>query len=260
MSEKIIQPLYNGEVKIVFYPESHRYKLDGEKTYLVSVTAATGILDKSRVLIPWAVGLAGQHLREYLEDAKTNQFTREELYPVIEEALKQHEIKKEKAANVGSKVHDWVERFAIACLNDTERPEINDIDDEQVLLGINAFVEWFNAHSVKFHATERLLFSREFEYAGITDAVAEIDKKKYLIDYKTSKGIYSEMYYQVAGYWKAYEEETKDELAGAIILKFGKEDGNFETKEFTREDLQKNFEIFAACLAIKKREKELYRK
>jgi len=37
MTNKTEKSLYNGEVKIIFYPDSHRYKLEGQKGWLVGV-------------------------------------------------------------------------------------------------------------------------------------------------------------------------------------------------------------------------------
>src|SRR3990167_5341572 len=144
-TNKILKELYNGEVKIDFFPDSHRYKISGEKSYLTSVTACTGIIDKSRVLIDWAIKLAGTHLRQYLENAKSNQFSSEELLPVIEEALKQHTIKKETAAGFGGTVHDFAEKFAKYKLGLGELPEIKIDWPSEVTQGVNAFLSFFNA-------------------------------------------------------------------------------------------------------------------
>lgn len=257
MTEKIIKELYNGEVKIDFYPESHRYKLVGQKTYLISTTAATSIIDKSRLLIGWAINLAGSFIKQYFENAKTTQFTAEELLPVIDEALKQHEVKKEEAASIGSTVHDWAEKFANAKLLGTEMPNLSEEMDGPVLAGVMAFLDWYNAHSIKFKATERMLYSKQYQYVGIADAVAMIDGKWILVDYKTGKRIYNEHFYQLSAYWGAYEEETGEKLDGALILHFNKETGEFNKREITREEHELNYPIFLACLTIKKREKEL---
>jgi hypothetical protein len=256
MAEKITKKLYGGEVEIDFYPDAHRYKLAGSKTYLISVTSATGILDKSRVLIPWAINLAGAHLRRYLENASGNQFTSEELLPVIEEALQQHKIKKEEAAGVGSQVHKFAEQFALAKLDLSDYPSVEN-DDERVVAGITAFLDWYTNNKVKFLEVERMLYSRKYGYVGLTDVIAEVNGRKLIMDYKTAKGIYSEHYYQLSGYWAAFEEETGVQLDGAAILHFDKETGLVNVKELSREDHEMNYPVFLACYEIKKREKEL---
>ncbi|MDQ5987359.1 MAG: hypothetical protein CSYNP_03099 [Syntrophus sp. SKADARSKE-3] len=255
-AEKTTNSLYGGEVLIDFYPVSHRYKMAGEKTYLISATACTGIIDKSRFLIPWAVNLAGTFLKQFIENASVNQFSAEELLPVIDEALKQHTVKKEEAAGIGDLVHAWAESFAKSQIEGSPMPEIADDLDERVINGINAFLDWITTHEVKFIHSEKLVYSRLYGYVGTADAIAEVDGKKLLIDYKTGRAIYNEHHYQVAGYRGAYEEEYGP-LWGAMILHFDKETGNLTKHELTDDDQEKDFPVFTACLAIKQREKEL---
>jgi hypothetical protein len=256
MAEKQTHSLYGGEVLIDFYPESHRYKKAGEKTYLISATAVTGIIDKSRFLIPWAVGLAGTFLKQFIENSTTNQYTAEELLPVIDEALKQHTAKKEEAASIGDLVHAFAEAFAKSQIEGTPMPEIADDLDERVINGINAFLDWVTTHEVKFIHSEKMVYSKAHGYVGITDAVAYFNGKLLLIDYKTGKAIYNEALYQVAGYRGAYEEEN-GLLEGAMILHFDKETGNLSMHEIDDEEHNKNFKTFLACLTVKQREKEL---
>lgn len=221
--------LYGGEIQVEFYPDSHRYKMKGERTYLVSVTAATGILDKP-ALIPWAVGVDLAHIKQYLEERAGQKFTLEELEPIIEEARNKHTEKKEQAATFGDYVHDYAQNFAVALINGSQQPEINPEWPEEALQGISAFLEWFNAHEVHFHAAEKLVYSKEWNIVGKADAVAKVDGDHFLIDYKTSKGVWPEHYYQAAAYHKMWNEEhgKELELSGAKILHFSKEDGQFK--------------------------------
>lgn len=259
MANKITKKLYDGSVEIDFYVDSHRYKLSNERSYLISVTGATSIIDKSRVLIPWAVGMAGSFLRQYLEKMAGQKMTCEELYPVIDEALRQHELAKTKAGSIGDEVHNFAEEFAkFHSGQSLIEPKVTDDMKPEVINGISAFLGWFISNDVIFTDAERLLYSKENEYAGLADAVAIVNGKKLLIDYKTGKGIYNEAYYQVAGYVLAYEEETGEKLDGALILNFGKDTGELNDKrEISRDDLMEDSAVFLHCLAIKKREKEL---
>ena len=198
MANTETKTLYKGEVEITFYPDSHRYKLAGERSYLTSVTAITGIIDKSRVLIPWAVGLTGAFLRKYLEEAAANNFTKEELYSVIDEALVQHTVKKEAAADTGSQVHDIAQKIGEELRDNLPLSDIDENLPDQVKNGVAAFINWVVDRNVKFIECERMVYSRKYGFVGITDAIIEIDGKRYLIDYKTSKGVYNEQKYQLA--------------------------------------------------------------
>lgn len=257
MANTETKTLYKGEVEITFYPDSHRYKLAGERSYLTSVTAITGIIDKSRVLIPWAVGLTGAFLRKYLEEAAANNFTKEELYSVIDEALVQHTVKKEAAADTGSQVHDIAQKIGEELRDNLPLSDIGENLPDQVKNGVAAFINWVVDHNVKFIECERMVYSRKYGFVGITDAIIEIDGKRYLIDYKTSKGVYNEQKYQLAGYTIAYEEETGEKLDGQMIIHFNKETGEFTVHEISNEDNNLNKETFLHLVAVKSREKEL---
>ncbi len=256
MAEKIIERLYNGNVSLEFLPDSHRYRLEGTKEYLPSVTSCTGIIDKSRVLIPWAVGLAEKHLRTFIE-SNTGPFGAEELIPIIEEAVRQHQIKKDEAASIGGMVHAYAEAFALAVIAKKDVPQIPEDADERVRAGINAFLNWFVSNDVQFLHAEKLVYSPTHGFAGLVDAVANVNGRRTLIDYKTSKGVYTEMRYQVAAYCLAFEEEHADSLDAALILQFDKETGVCNPHPLTKDDIAKDSSAFLACLALKKREKEL---
>lgn len=248
MSKTVIEQvrLYRGAVVIDFYPNSHRYKLDGEN--LISVTAATGKIDKP-ALVGWAVGLARDFMIDLIE--RGIPITREH----ITEACLRHEAEKEKAAGYGSQVHEFAQQFARAKLGLCEMPTISDEWPEPVLNGVHAFLNWITDHSVKFVSAERLVFSRAHRFVGKCDAVAIVDGKLSTVDYKTSNGIYEEHYYQVAGYDIAISEEDGCVFEQHLIIKFGKDTGEFEAKVVAGEDISLNRLAFLNCLNLKQREK-----
>lgn len=257
MTEKQTFNLYNNEVAIEFYPNSHRYKLVGERTYLISVTAITGIIDKSRVLINWAINdCCIPFIENFLTSSNKKTFRIEELLPVLEQASKQHEIKKTEAGSVGKEVHEFAEKYSLYKTGKGEMPELP--DNNQARNGINAFLDWYLKHDVKFLEAERLVYSKKYGFVGMADGIAIVNGKKYLIDYKTGNGIYNEHYLQVTGYRIAYEEETGEKLDGALILHFNKMTGEFEKPRFISDfDHEANIPAFLAAYELKKRDKEL---
>jgi len=255
-TEQVTQCLYKGTVEIIFYPNSHRYKIKGSKTFLISVTAITGIIDKSRVLIDWALRLANEYVKKFFEESKAKSFTPEEILPVIEEALNQHNVKRDAAADSGTQVHDLAQRIGEALRDNQNLPHITDELPESVKNGITGFIDWVVEHNVKFIDCERMVYSKKHGFVGLVDAIIELDGKRYLVDYKTSKGVYSEMKYQVAGYTIAYEEEL-GRLDGQMIVHFNKENGAFTTHLISKKENKKNQKTFLACLKVKQREKEL---
>jgi len=246
----MIIKLYKGNIELDFDEVRHRFTVAGKP--VISVTAATGVIDKSRPLIFWAVGLAKDFLMENLKvliaDTKGDKIA-----AVIEEASKQHSIKKQKAADVGTQIHDWVEIF-IKAKSRKEWPEIP--KDPQVYNGITAFLKWVDEYEVKFVSSEKIVYSKKYKYAGIMDAEAIIKKRLCVIDFKSSRAIYPEMRFQVAAYQAAAEEENGKEYPGnKWLMRFDKETGEFEAHEFAEQD--KDFKAFLAALELKRRLKDL---
>ena len=236
--------LYKGKEELKFDTEKHRY-WNKEGEYLLSVTAATGVIDKSAPLMYWAVNLS----RDFLLDKIKNGVITNQL---IEEASKQHRIFKKKAANIGTQIHEWVSAWILG-----KKPPMP--KNEKVVNGITAFLKFQKEKKVKLIESERLVYSKKYKFAGTLDAIGELGNKLLLIDFKSSKAIYDEMILQTSGYQIAYEEEIK-KIDGRMILKFGKEDGEFEVRTINPRDDDKDKKAFLACLSIKRRLGELSKK
>lgn len=242
----MIIELYKGKVLINFQERDwngkkiHSYTdKDGNK--IISVTGITGKIDKSAPLIYWATKLMAKFLSDnFLGKELTNE--------AIETSLKKWREAKEEAADIGTAIHDWIE-VSIKGLD----PAIP--DDNKVKNGVLAFMKWQNENKIKWLENERLVYSKKNNYVGRLDAIAKINGNVYLIDYKSSKGIYPEFYLQTAGYQLAYEEENGKSIDGRILLHLGKEDGAFEAREIG--DYKKDAKAFLGQLESAKRVIEL---
>lgn len=236
-----IEKKIDDKTILTFNEELHRFKVNGES--VPGVTSITGIIDKSGPLIYWAVNLATDYLKNIIQAGTIIS------YGHIEEAASQHTIKKEDAANAGTLVHKWAERFI------TGKETGENIEDPRIKNGVFAFLKWVKDTNIKFRDSEFIVYSKKHKYAGILDLVAEIDGKLVLVDFKTSKSIYNEMRYQVAAYQCAYEEMTGNKIDHRIIVRFDKETGDFEAVKL--DNYKKDLKVFLACLTIKTRDKEL---
>jgi len=261
-AEKIEMPLYGGEVVLEFFPVAHRYKLKGNKEWITSVTSITGIIDKSKPLVIWALGLADAHLREYLTD-RPDMVDKAELQTIIAEAINKHNEVRDQAASNGDLVHAYAESYARAKLFGEAVPALGEDLPDQVIAGINGFLDWVNTYKPKFIATERLTYSKKYGYAGLIDVIVEINGRRELWDYKTSKankytvdGLYCEQRYQVAAYRGSYEEEN-GKLDGYGVLRFDKETGEFHAIKLPESDYPSDFKAFLGCLEVKMRDKEI---
>jgi hypothetical protein len=233
--------LYNGEISIEFNENNHRYIVNG-KSGTPSVTSVTGILNKPS-LIYWAVNL----MRDYLLDALKNG-TEMIMEDLVVEASRQHTIKKTTEATSGSLVHEWCEKYIKG-----EKPEIP--EDPRVLNGVNAFLSWVEENKPKFLFSEKICYSKQYNFVGIIDCAFTLGKEKHKIkhigDFKTSSAIYPEMILQVSAYQAAEEEESGNEYGDKWILRFGKDDGNFEAKSFPLSQQKNDFEVFTGLLKTK---------
>ena len=185
------QSLHNGSViaelttRMWNGHEIQKYKVtDGgsEIGDLLRVTDALSVINKP-ALIPWAVRMA----TEYLSGFEGQPITQD----LLEEAKKQHTKAKKEAANLGTQVHKWAEEY----IKTGERKLPN---DERVVNGILAFLKWVEEHTVEFISSERMVYSRMYQYIGTMDAEAEVNGERCVVDFKTSKAVYPEMRYQVA--------------------------------------------------------------
>jgi len=99
------------------------------------------------------------------------------------------------------------------------------------------------------------LVSQTLKYGGTIDNYCELDGAFTLVDYKTSGGIYDEMFIQLAGYQHLLQENGH-KVTHTKILRIGRsEDEGFEERDMY--DLSKHFDIFCHCLEIYRLKKQI---
>jgi len=206
------------------------------------------LLDKP-ALIPWAVNLACEYVRENYKPAEIG------LSEVLEKARTEYRSMAKNAADIGTEIHRLIENYIKTGADPRGeiRPEVEN--------GFLAFLEWEKIHNVKWLESEFVVLDHELCVGGTVDAIAEIDGKKYLVDFKSSKAVYDEYKMQVAFYFEAYQREVEP-LDGAGILRLDKETGfpewaDFSQKENWLDEFERLYEAFAHLTrffyAIKKR-------
>ena len=239
---------HNGhEFDIRYDPLDHKYWLNrsdqlGEDEDLVQIPSVTRILDSCfpKHLTEWAAKAGAD---AYLECWNQN-LEVQDRYDLIVGAYKKIG---EEAANIGSRVHNWLHQYITEAIPEKfESPE----GGEKC---IDAFLEWEKTRQVKWEESERLVFqaARAIRYAGTADALAEIDGKKFVIDFKTSKKIYKSYYLQVAAYAAALNDELgldDDNKYQGMILRLDKETGKFQEKAF---DITESVPVFWVCIDLK---------
>jgi len=237
--------LYGKKVVIRFDDERHIF-YDEKGNPLISVTGATGIIDKSAALMGWAVKMMGEFLRQNWDPTKVK--TEGDKLGLIGAAQKEYRNIKKAEADIGKTIHEWVSDWIKG-----KKPDMP--LDEKVVNGITAFLKFQKEHQIKWLESERVIYSQKHHFAGILDAVGKMGKDLVLFDFKSSNAVYPEMWFQVAGYQIAYEEEMKKKFDKKMLIRFGKDNGEFESYELGKD--WKDKDVFLACLKIKKRLREI---
>lgn len=103
------------------------------------------------------------------------------------------------SGNLGDAVHEWVEAELSGY---TPFPDVSNRNDAfwQCVAAWNNFKA---QHDIVFHRTECTVWNPEAGYAGTFDLLLEIDGVMYLIDIKTSRGLYSSTWMQLAALYNA---------------------------------------------------------
>lgn len=119
-----------------------------------------------------------------------------------------------------------------------QKPREFDSNITQILNSIakkcEEWIELFNPIALK---VEHVVINRELCYAGTIDLLARIQGQLFLIDFKTSKGVYSEHLAQVAAYIKCFQVPLQ-----AAILRINEESAEFKMLE--QSELERGFDLF----------------
>jgi hypothetical protein len=233
--------LYDGNVDLVFHEKlgrkKHVYTVEDE--IVDNVTKVLGIIAKP-ALVPWAVKCAGDYLLDN-KDAPIG-----DLDVFVKEMKGAHRRESSKALNVGSEVHNFCEEH----MKGKAPPMLKGEEAGHAAL---AFIKWFMSHDIDPIGIENKVYSISHNYCGTVDLIAVIDGKLTLLDYKTSKSIYPENFYQTAAYKFAYEEETGDKIEQTMIVRLDKYGGGFE--EPMSENMDEDFITFLHALELFRRHK-----
>jgi len=207
-----LTPLYGGKVTVRFHEKGHQYwveKNSGGFKRKGGVTGVIGIMDKSKPLGIWQQGMT----LDFLLDAIAQGHKINEDKAI--EAVIQHELFLEKAADIGHEIHGWCEAWIRHQLKQKGYESLPAIPDfPEAVTGVNGFLAWIEEHKVKFISTERVVYSAKHDYVGQLDFEAVIDGDHCLGDFKSSNGLYPGVRMQTAAYVAADEEERGPKFKG----------------------------------------------
>jgi hypothetical protein len=202
----------NGkEYSLDYDDKAHSYKVDD-----VKVPSVTRIIDACfpKNLTDWALNVGG-----------------EEYHRVIDEALE-----------IGNDTHQWIEdyiNYGHACTD----------PGHHIFKPVKAFLKWKEECKPKWIDAERKIYCDKHKYAGTVDAVAKINGRVCVIDFKTSKKIYKPYHLQISAYAQAIRRiDGLRQWPLGIILRLDKETGLFQQKVFEPKD---HFKTFIKCMELR---------
>lgn len=183
------------------------YEVAGKK--IPGVTTIIGRFKESGALINWAYKQGRLH-EALVRDGKP---APKSLYEVVNDA-----------AEIGTIVHARVDDDIHS------RPYTLDGEDERVHVAFSAYLKWKATTNALVVATEMMLTSTQYQYGGTPDAIASVDGHLCLLDWKTSKAVYSDHLIQLAAYRQLWNENHPSEplTGGSHLLRFDKITGEFD--------------------------------
>lgn len=213
------------------------YEINGIK--YPRVTSILGILDKPALLY-WAVNMATEYIDNQFFKVFGNNLNkfdewnikRRHMKDILEAAKKEWRNVAKEAQDIGSEVHSLISIYIKTGVDPTKKQDIQDA----VVNAFLAFLEWEKENIKEWLVSEYIVHCPKHKYAGTLDVVAMLkDGKVYVIDFKSSKGFYPEMKYQIAAYRHAYEVGKREEINGMGVLRLDKETGVPHWKDYSDE-------------------------
>ena len=193
-----------------FNEKAHRYTLDGR-----AIPGVTTLLGKGlpKPAIPyWAAKSVAEYVMDNPEGVEALRLMGRESAVA---ALKQVPwTKRDEAAVRGTDVHALAERIIHG----------EEVDVPEHLVGhVEGYARFIDAFGVEPIVTEVPLANRKHWYAGKPDAIVHMGGAVWLLDWKTSSGVYGETALQTAAYARAdfYAPTPDDEQPMPHIDRIG---------------------------------------
>lgn len=167
------------------YVNSMRFYSDGVNTCPSVTTVIGNVLHKPKIL-DWAVMQTVKYIASKKEVTKS----------VISKAYFYHHKLLMAYAKRGTEKHSLIERYL----------KTNKYEEDHFL---DLFIDWQKEYDFKPLEIEKLVFNKKLGIAGRVDLIGTCHGKKFLIDLKTSKGIYLSHKIQVVAYKMGLEDDLE---------------------------------------------------
>lgn len=187
-------------------------------------------------------------------------YTEDQLAAFFKEGFYADRQSANQAADLGKKTHDWIEAWVLNAMD--KGPHPGSSEDERINEMVRGAIWWFNQVEARFHAVERVIYSRRHGYAGRMDLWMTAEGRRCSLNLKSSnltKGFpYDGTRWAEEAYRRAIVEETGIPTPDRRILRLDKQGNGFDADRDAHildpAEGDEDFECFLACLTLKKRE------
>jgi hypothetical protein len=237
MTEYTIRYHTGDKVLLEYDHAAHSYVVDELKIPNVT-TLIDGVFPK--YLTEWAARCGADYWKTHSDET-------ENMYHGI---INAHKDVSGAARDIGHETHYWIEEYINSSIKNP-----NEVDWKLGSLGdkaknaVKAFLKWEASHDIVWMGSEKKVYSKEYDYAGTIDAIAMINGKYCIVDFKTSAKIYKESYVQLSAYAQAVEEIHGKPVDLAVVLRLDKEEDKYQEAAFIPSDY---FHVFLMAMQMKK--------
>lgn len=211
---------------IAYKTKAHTIYKKQSGAVVPGVTTVLGILNKP-ALVPWAnkLGLQGIDSSKYVD----------------------------KMASIGTLAHQMVHDYFKKVETDTSEYSPDDVSKAENCM--ISFYNWVGENVVEPMILEEPLVSEIYGFGGTIDCYCRLNGTLTLLDFKTSKAIWPEMFHQVAAYKQLLLANGYETLQ-VRILRIGRDETEgFEDRSVTKLNL--HWDIFENALNIYNLQKQL---
>ena len=169
---------------------------------------------------------------------------------------KDHRAERKKAGDAGTLAHAMVEN----AIHGRPPRENTDGFPEEAFgpaeIGFHAWEEWSKVMKVEYVKTEVPLVSEGWRFGGTPDAIAKVEGKLCVLDWKTSNAVYADYVIQLAAY-RALVNESEGRRSSlrqaaslpagrCYLLRFGKEHADYHVHAYPQAVLLLGWRAFLA--------------
>lgn len=193
----------------------HKHILNGGQ--IPGCTSVSGQFSEDGWKFAWPVKLMAEQIHADIDEHSGSgenvyvEIKRNSLNEIIQNAKNAWRRTRDSAAEKGTSAHFYIEEYV------KTGAALALPDDKEIVNCLDNFFKWEKKYNVKWLASEIQVGSLKYVFAGILDALIEIDGKIVLLDYKTSSSIKDEYNIQLAGLCICLEEMGVTVDARAIL-------------------------------------------